>query len=78
MRLTGRWSNEAGAHAGFTGAELSNYCSTIFGNATDISDLYYRRMYSRHGTAINALTRTGLKKVVFPCVYFAGTKSNEQ
>ena len=27
MRMTGRWSNEAGAHAGFTSRELNDYCS---------------------------------------------------
>jgi len=75
MRLTGRWSNEAGAHAGFTVAELENYCATTFGNATDISDLYYRRMYNRRDTAISAIAKARLKHVVFPGVYVAGTKS---
>lgn len=74
MRLTGRWSNEAGAHAGFTVAELSNYCSLAFGNATDISELYYRSLHKRHRIAISAITKSGLKNVAFPCVYIAGTK----
>jgi SAM-dependent methyltransferase len=78
MRLTGRWSNEAGAHAGFTADELSRYCSTSFGNATDISELYYRSLYSQHEAAIDAIARSGLKKIVFPCVYLAGTKSSLQ
>ncbi len=77
MRMTGRWSNEAGAHAGFTSRELNDYCSSIFGSATDISDLYYRHLYRRREAVIDTLTKTGLKKVVFPCVYFAGTKSNQ-
>ena len=75
MRLTGRWSNEAGAHAGFTAAELQDYCSTTFGNATNISELYYRNLYRRYCAAISAITKTGLDNFVFPCVYFAGTKS---
>ena len=77
MRMTGRWSNEAGAHAGFTSRELNDYCSSIFGSATDISDLYYRHLYRRREAVIDTLTKTGLKKIVFPCVYFAGTKSNQ-
>jgi SAM-dependent methyltransferase len=75
MRLTGRWSNEAGAHAGFTVAELNNYCLSAFGSATDIRALYYRSLYKRHRTAINVILATGMKGVVFPCVYVAGTKT---
>jgi SAM-dependent methyltransferase len=74
-RLTGRWSNEAGAHAGFTIGELTDYCSTAFGNATDIAELYYRSLYRRRARAINAIIKSGLKRVIFPCVYVAGTKS---
>lgn len=74
-RLTGRWSNEAGAHAGFTIAELTDYCSMGFGNATDISELYYRSLYKRRGRAISAIIKSGLRRVIFPCVYVAGTKS---
>jgi SAM-dependent methyltransferase len=75
MRLSGRWSNEAGAHAGFTLAELSNDCVSAFGSATDISHLYYRTLYDRHHTAINSILATGLKAAIFPCVYVAGTKT---
>ncbi|MGA9059310.1 MAG: class I SAM-dependent methyltransferase [Terriglobia bacterium] len=74
-RLTGRWSNEAGAHAGFTITELTDYCSIAFGTAADISDLYYRSLYKRRGTAISAIIKSGLRRVIFPCVYVAGTKS---
>lgn len=75
-RLTGRWSNEAGAHAGFTLTELSNYCSSAFGNATDISDLYYRSLYTRCSAAISTIIKIGLKAIIFPCVYVVGTKSS--
>lgn len=74
-RVTGQWSNEAGAHAGFTNAELGRYCATAFGTATDISDIYYRSLYKRRTGAIGALIKSGLKTVVFPCVYIAGTKA---
>lgn len=75
MRLRGRWSNEAGAHAGFTLSELRTYCSAAFGDATDISDVYYRTLYKRRGRAITALIKSGLKNIIFPCVYIAGMKS---
>jgi len=77
LRLTGRWSNEEGAHAGFTVAELTNYCSMAFGNATDISVRYYRSLHSRHRTAISAVTKSGLQNIVFPGVFIAGTKPSQ-
>lgn len=75
MRLTGRWSNEAGAHAGFSARELYEDCARTFGNATDISDLYYRRAYQRKGRMVDSIIKSGLKPLFFPCVYMAGTKS---
>ena len=76
-RLTGQWSNEAGAHAGFTLFELSAHCSSAFGAATDISELYYRSLYKRRTKAINSIIKSGLKNIIFPCVYVAGTKTKD-
>jgi ubiquinone/menaquinone biosynthesis C-methylase UbiE len=73
-RLTGRW-NSADSEAGFTPAELHRYCTSAFGNAADVSELYYRSLYKRRQRAIDVIRTTGLKKVVFPSVYIAGTKS---
>lgn len=75
MRLSGRWRNEAGAHAGFTEPELASYCTKAFGTATDISALYYRSLYKRHRDAIDRIAQTRLRRIVFPCVYCLGTKS---
>src|SRR5262249_2807551 len=43
MRLTGRWKNEVGAHAGFSERELKSLCATAFGDVPNsIADDYYR------------------------------------
>jgi SAM-dependent methyltransferase len=74
MRLRGRWSNEAGAHAGFTHAELLGMCKKAFGDARDASHDYYRLLYEGRRGAIDMLANTGFSRVVFPCVYIRGTK----
>jgi SAM-dependent methyltransferase len=73
QRLRGQWSNEAGAHAGFTRQELSRLCSRAFGgDPVSISDQYYSKLYGRLATA---LSRTRMDAILFPCVYAMGTKA---
>jgi SAM-dependent methyltransferase len=74
MRLTGRWSNAAGAHAGFGERELARMCRAAFGDAKSVTDDYYRALYRSKAAAVNAVLRSGFKKVLLPCVYVAGTK----
>lgn len=70
-RLGGRWSNEQGAHAGFTISELISMCSEL-GVAQDVSDDYYRRLYPSHEFLMSTLRRTGLRRWAYPAVYVAG------
>lgn len=74
--LKGRFRNEFGAHAGFTGAELSVALVSAFGHATDISLDYYRVVYSRWKSSVQLLQSSGLGKLLFPSVYFVGTKAD--
>jgi ubiquinone/menaquinone biosynthesis C-methylase UbiE len=72
-RLKGEWSNEAGAHAGFTQQELFDLCSARFGsNPISVSNQYYSRLYGRLATG---LSLTGMHSVLFPCVYVMGKKA---
>ena len=73
-RLRGRWSNEAGAHAGFTSAELVTMCRENFGDGEDVSSEYYRNLYSRRQRIVDRLDRLALARVVFPCVYVLGRR----
>lgn len=75
MRLTGKWSNAAGAHAGFTRVELLDLLEDNIGPAFDISAAYYRNLYSRHAKKISVLEKSGLSKRIFPCIYACGKKS---
>lgn len=75
MRLTGRWSNAAGAHAGFTRVELLKLLEEYIGPAFDISGAYYRSLYSKHIRNIDRIERFGWSKRIFPCVYACGKKT---
>jgi ubiquinone/menaquinone biosynthesis C-methylase UbiE len=72
MRFSGRWSNEAGAHAGFREAELVQMCRSAFGNAAAVSDKYYRTLYSSKAQLVDFLTNTGTSSLLFPAVYVCG------
>ncbi len=74
MRLRGRWSNEAGAHAGFTSGELTAMCREAFGDGRDVSEEYYSRLYSSKAKWVGWVGRSGLRDVIFPCVYVLGTR----
>ena len=71
MRLRGRWTNEAGAHAGFSARELLAMTRHAFGRSRDVSGDYYRLLYPRHAGAVGLVERTGLQALVYPCVYVA-------
>jgi SAM-dependent methyltransferase len=75
MRLAGNWSNEAGAHAGFTAKELYGLCRRAFGGIPrDVSDDYYRMLYRHRKRVVDGIVASGLKIVLYPCVYVAGIK----
>jgi SAM-dependent methyltransferase len=75
MRLAGRWDNSLGAHAGFAAAELRAMCRTAFGNAVDITDRYYRQLYTQHPMALGVVLGTPCKWLVLPCCYMMGFKA---
>ena len=74
MRLSGRFKNEFGAHAGFRADELSADLDAVFGNPVDITLEYYRGIYSRHRRKIDLVAKSGAARYLFPSVYFIGKK----
>jgi SAM-dependent methyltransferase len=74
-RLAGRFRNELGAHAGFTGEELLTLGSRI-GPATIVSDEYYRRIYPRHDLLIELVIALNLQRIAWPAVYVVGRKAD--
>jgi ubiquinone/menaquinone biosynthesis C-methylase UbiE len=73
MRLMGRFTNEHGAHAGFTSSELSKELSDIVGPPEDVTLEYYKAIYSRHTRKLMAVSRTGSGRFIFPSIYFFGS-----
>ncbi|WP_051683738.1 bifunctional 2-polyprenyl-6-hydroxyphenol methylase/3-demethylubiquinol 3-O-methyltransferase UbiG [Blastococcus sp. URHD0036] len=75
-RAAGRWSNEAGAHAGFTAGELMRLCATI-GPVTDVAHAYYSALYSSRRRLIDGMVQLRVARLLFPAVYMAGRRSQE-
>ena len=73
-RVRGRFRNEFGAHAGFTSGELAAELQAAFGDTTNISLDYYGAVYARRRFLIRPLHSSGLGKLLFPAIYFAGVK----
>lgn len=72
MRITGRFKNEYGAHAGFTTGELEGELVGVFGDAVDITTPYYRHIYPSHARLVERLSGIGIGRFLFPSVYFTG------
>jgi ubiquinone/menaquinone biosynthesis C-methylase UbiE len=71
-RLTGRFRNELGAHAGFSQAELRDLLAASLPPPKNQTFAYYRAMYPARPTALNVLNATALYRITYPCVYFSG------
>jgi ubiquinone/menaquinone biosynthesis C-methylase UbiE len=71
-RLSGRFRNELGAHAGFTLAELRGLIAASLPPPKNQTFAYYRAMYPARPTALNVLNATALYRIAYPCVYFSG------
>ena len=69
-RLTGRWSNELGAHAGFEAGELARMLGGSFRYVRDVSLRYYARKYPGLTGMWSLAFRTGLGQFLAPSVYF--------
>lgn len=69
MRLAGQWTNEAGAHAGFSVGELLAMTREAFGRSRDISGEYYRLLYPRHTAKIGMVETGRLAPLIYPSVY---------
>ena len=74
-RLCFRWSNEKGAHAGFTRNGLLRLMAQYgFEHVRDVSALYFVSMYRSKTKIIRLLERTKLSEIVFPSVYCLAAK----
>jgi len=71
-RIKRQWSNEDGAHAGFTEIELADMCRSAFNSVPlSISAEYYQGLYGRLG---DIPRRLKMDSFINPCVYVMGIK----
>jgi SAM-dependent methyltransferase len=73
-QLHGRFRNEYGAHAGFSPEELKAALEHVFDRADEITLPYYLRLYQDRAGFVSLLEKSGLGRLLFPSVYFMGTK----
>jgi ubiquinone/menaquinone biosynthesis C-methylase UbiE len=74
MRLTGKFRNELGAHAGFTSTELSELLSGVFSRVDERTDEYFLSIYENKKSIISVIGSSGLSRFIYPSVYFSGMK----
>ena len=74
QRARGTFTNEQGAHAGFTAEELREMLLNCFTSARDVSREYYRALYASHPRLIGLLSGSGISRFTFPSVYFIGQR----
>lgn len=73
-RLTGKFENELGAHAGFTADELHRLLSEVFPETEDQTKTYFREIYANYSSLIKLIESSHLSEFIYPSVYFNGKK----
>lgn len=74
MRVSGKFENKFGAHAGFTRNEIKQLLESVFSAVDDRTFDYFTTIYAGKGALIKTLESSGLSHRVFPSVYFSGRK----
>ncbi len=73
-RLTGKFTNAQGAHAGFSSYELNKMLSVEFSDVKNVTNVYFSAIYEQHKAYLKMLESTGMSKFIYPSVYFTGSK----
>lgn len=73
-RLRGTFKNELGSHAGFSSWELESLLSNVFSTYKEVSDKYYKKIYSSKRSLITFLQLSHLSQIAYPSIYFMGSK----
>jgi ubiquinone/menaquinone biosynthesis C-methylase UbiE len=71
-RLTGKFRNDLGAHAGFSASELGHMLAEAFNDVENASDQYYKKIYSNKESLLAILRGLHLTDIAYPSVYFMG------
>ncbi len=73
-RLKGEFTNELGAHAGFTAKELRRLLADVFPTVNEITQTYFFTIYSNHKSIIKLIAQSGFSQFIYPSIYFIGQK----
>lgn len=73
-RVRGEFSNELGAHAGFTAKELRNLLADVFPTVNEMTQTYFYTIYDNHKSIIKLIAQSGFSRFIYPSVYFIGRK----
>lgn len=73
-RLKGEFTNELGAHAGFTAKELRRLLANVFPTVNEITQTYFFTIYSNHKSIIKLIAQSGFSQFIYPSIYFIGQK----
>lgn len=73
-KLTGRFENHLGAHAGFTENEFMNDALPLFKSVIPVRNEYMLDKYSRYNHLITFLVKTRLSGILFPSNYYVCIK----
>jgi len=76
-RLTGRFENRFGAHAGFTRKELSAILTGHFREVSDITERYYILKYGGNRFVRALAGAPPVAGIIWPSIYFTATKREE-
>ncbi len=73
-KLTGRFRNELGAHAGFSSSELESMLRQFFPQVDNMTNSYYEEIYKDRLQLVKTIEKFYLSSLLFPALYFAGRK----
>jgi len=73
-RLSGKFRNDLGAHAGFTSKELSKLLSSVFPVADEKTKAYFLTVYQSRRFIVESISKSRLSRFIFPSIYFSGNK----
>ena len=69
-KITFKFENELGAHAGFTHHQFKKIAQPLFRDCTPVTKQYIHLKYKHFNLIVTLLNRTGLYKILFPSCYF--------
>lgn len=73
-KLSGKFTNEDGAHAGYTLEELQSELAAVFNAVNNITPDYYFRVYSGKRALMSLIHYVGIWRWLFPAIYFYGKR----